>query len=290
MTIAAGRKLNWTNTIFLATAHGLAVGGILWLVFGTFSWWTLGLGLLWLELCSISITAGYHRLFAHRAYRAHAWFRAVVLFFGAASVQNSAIAWSADHRRHHTFTDTGKDPYNAKRGFWWSHMGWVLHKKAPAHVEPSRVKDLESDRLVAFQHCHYVPLAVFSGALLPLGLGFLWGDPIGAILVVGFLRLVVQWHMTFTINSLAHMVGSQPYSTRNTSRDSWLIALISWGEGYHNFHHRFGSDYRNGVRWWQFDPTKWMIWTLEKLGAVWDLRRTSPTVIRRALQEPQGPG
>lgn len=285
-TVAADRKINWTNMIFLSVAHLAAVGAVIWMATGHFYWQTLVLALVYLELCSISITAGYHRLFSHRAYKATAAWRAFLLLFGTASVQNSALEWSEDHRAHHTFTDTDRDPYNAQEGFWWSHVGWVLHDAPPIEGAP-RVTDLENDPLVRWQHKYYIPLAVLMGVIVPGALGMLWGDPIGAILVVGFLRLVVQWHMTFTINSLAHMVGSQPYSTRNSSRDSWIIAIISWGEGYHNFHHRFQADYRNGVRWWQLDPTKWLLFVLEKVGVVSDLRRTPMATIRRALENPR---
>ncbi|MDA1195912.1 MAG: fatty acid desaturase [Planctomycetota bacterium] len=287
-TVAAGRKINWTNTLFIAAAHLVAVGAIVWMATGHFYWQSFVMGLVMLELCSISITAGYHRLFSHRAYKAAPWYRAILLIFGAASVQNSALAWSRDHRRHHTFTDTDLDPYNAKEGFWWSHVLWVLHDAPEDHVAKGpRVTDLEDDPLVRFQHKYYVPIAILFAAVIPMCLGFLWGDPIGALLICGFLRLVVQWHMTFTINSLAHMVGTQPYSTRNTSRDSGLIAFVSWGEGYHNFHHRFQADYRNGVRWWQFDPTKWMLWTLQWVKVVSDLRRTPDATIQRALANPR---
>ncbi len=274
-------RLNWTNTIFLGVAHLAAVAGVLWMVFGRFSWWTLGLAALWMALCSVSITGGYHRLFAHRAYRASAWVRALFLLFGAAGVQNSALLWSGDHRRHHSFTDTDKDPYDATRGFWWAHIGWVFFD-GDRPERDDRVKDLRDDRLVMWQHRFYVPLALLMGALLPMALGFAWGDPIGALLVAGFLRLTLEWHMTFSINSLAHMVGSPRYNPASTARDSWLIALFSWGEGYHSFHHRFQADYRNGYRWFHFDPTKWTVWSLAKLGAARDLRRTPPASIARA--------
>lgn len=274
-------KLNWTNTLFLTFAHLAAVAGVLWMIFGQFSWWTVGFAALWMGVCSMSITAGYHRLFSHRAYKASAWVRAFYLLFGAAGVQNSALLWSGDHRRHHSFTDTDKDPYDARRGFWWSHIGWVFFD-GDRDGDDGRVNDLRSDKLVMFQHNYYVPLAFLMGAILPMCLGFAWGDPIGGLLVVGFVRLVFQWHMTFTINSLAHMVGTRPYNPNSTARDSWIIALVSWGEGYHSFHHRFQADYRNGHRWFHFDPTKWIVWTLSKLGATQDLRRTPSTKIAEA--------
>jgi stearoyl-CoA desaturase (delta-9 desaturase) len=109
--------------------------------------------------------------------------------------------------------------------------------------------------------------------VLPGLLGLLWGDPIGALLVAGFLRLVVQWHATFFVNSLAHCVGHQPYSSRTTARDSFWVALLTLGEGYHNFHHSFPTDYRNGVRWHHFDPTKWLVWSLSRVGLTGGLKR-----------------
>ena len=126
---------------------------------------------------------------------------------------------------------------------------------------------------------------VATSFALPAAIASLWGDAIGGLLVAGPLRLVLQWHATFSVNSFAHMIGSQPYSTKNSARDSALTALITLGEGYHNFHHYFQSDYRNGVRWYQLDPTKWFVWTLSKLGATSDLKRASDQAIRRARRD-----
>lgn len=275
-------RLDLVNLSFIVGAHLLAVLAIVYMAAIHFSWWTIGFGLVWAVFCGVSITAGYHRLFAHSAYSASAWLKAFYLGFGSACVQNSALAWAADHRAHHVHTDSDGDPYNIRRGFWWAHVGWVLF-----HTERSfaRVRNLETDPLVRFQHRHYVPLAIVFGVVLPGAIGSIWGDAIGAMLVGGWLRLVLQWHATFSINSLAHTVGRQPYSQRDSARDSFWIALLTFGEGYHNFHHRFQSDYRNGVRWYHFDPTKWWVWTMARLGLARDLRRV-PAVrieaVRRA--------
>ncbi len=278
----AKRKLDWVNLIFITTAHLMAVFAVVYLALH-FSWWTLGSGFLWFALCGVSITGGYHRLFAHPTYQA-AWpLRAFYLLFGAAAVQNSALKWSADHRLHHARTDTDDDPYNIRRGFWWAHIGWVLFKDNEERELP-RVKDLRDDPLVRFQDKHYVLLAVLGGVVLPVAVGFAWGDPIGALLVAGFLRLVVQWHATFAVNSVAHMLGSQPFSTESSPRDSFWTALLTLGEGYHNFHHRFQLDYRNGIRWYHLDPTKWLVWLLSKVGMTWDLRRTPPKLVLAARQ------
>jgi len=279
-------KLNFTNTVFIASAHLIAAGAIFYLCFVHFSWWSVGVGVLWMALCGLAITGGYHRLFAHPTYKTVWPVRLFYLLFGAASVQNSALKWSSDHREHHAETDHEEDPYNAQRGFWWSHIGWVLYERdTQDEPELERVQDLARDPLVMFQHNQYVWLAVLFSAVIPAALGLLWGDPLGALLCAGFLRLVVQWHATFSINSFAHLIGTQPYSHATSARDSWVTALLTFGEGYHNYHHRFQGDYRNGVRWFHFDPTKWFVWGLAKVGMAKDLRRMPKKAIRRARDE-----
>jgi len=275
------RQIDWVNTIFIGSAHALAVVAIVYMAAVHFSWWTLGLGVLYFAFCGLAITGGYHRHFSHPTYKAIAPLRLFYLLFGAASVQNSALKWSADHRIHHSKVDTTDDPYDITEGFWWAHIGWVLHKREDAAV--GSVKDLESDPLVVWQHKYYVPLAILMAAVVPACLGLLWGDPIGALLCAGFLRLVVQWHVTFSVNSFAHMLGSQPYGDGNSARDSWITAILSLGEGYHNFHHKFQSDYRNGIRWFHFDPTKWFVWSMSKVGVTSDLKRVSREKIQRAV-------
>lgn len=275
-------RIDWINLSFLVTAHLLGLAGIAWMVFGHFSWWTAGLALAYFAACGLGITGGYHRLFSHPTYKANAALKLFYLLFGAASVQNSALKWSADHRLHHRKVDQVEDPYNIRRGFWWAHMGWVLHKTPSPDFR--HVPDLVADKWVMWQHRYYVPLAILFGALVPLGLGFLWGDPIGALLVAGFLRLVVQYHATFAVNSVAHYLGTQPYTDENSARDHFVTAVITLGEGYHNFHHRFQGDYRNGVRWYHLDPTKWFVWSLSRVGVTWDLKRTPGERIAQARE------
>ncbi len=278
------QRLDWTNTVILALFHLLAAFAIVYLAVFKASPWTIGLGVLWLSLTGVAITGGYHRLFAHRTYRARGVLRAFYLLFGAASVQNSALKWAADHRQHHAHCDKPKDPYSIQRGFWWAHIGWVLFKSGTP-VDMGMVQDLNSDPLVRLQHRFYVPLALLMAGAVPAALGLLWGDPIGALLVAGFLRLVVQWHATFCVNSVAHCLGKRPFSRRSSARDSVWTAILTLGEGYHNFHHRFMADYRNGVRWYHFDPTKWFVWTLSRVGLVRNLRRVARDVIERTRLE-----
>lgn len=275
-------QINWVNLLFILSVHLVAVAAIVYMAMVQFSWWSLGLGLLWLGASSMSITGGYHRLFAHNAYKASWPLRAFYLLFGAAGVQNSALKWSADHRIHHSKVDTEKDPYNINKGFWWAHIIWIFYLESD--WEPKGVKDLQADKLVMFQHKYYVPLAIFMGAVVPFCLGLIWGDPIGAMLITGFLRLLLQWHATFSVNSFTHLIGKQPFSVDNSARDSFLAALITLGEGYHNYHHRFQTDYRNGIRWYHFDPTKWFVWSLSHVGLTSELKRTAREKIERARQ------
>lgn len=276
---ALPRRLDWVNISVLALVHLLAVAGAAWLAF-EFHWMTLALAGVWAFASGLSITGGYHRLFAHPTYRGSWPLRAFYLLFGAASVQNSALKWASDHRWHHAQTDRERDPYNIRLGFWWAHLGWVLVKEPPPDL--ANVADLRADPLVRFQHRGYVALAVLMGAALPAGIAALWGDALGGLLVAGCLRLTGIYHATFSINSVAHTIGKRTYDRNASAGDSAITALITLGEGYHNFHHRFPADYRNGIRAWHYDPTKWWIWTADKIRLARDLRRTPADAIARA--------
>jgi stearoyl-CoA desaturase (delta-9 desaturase) len=279
---AKSPALDWKNIGLMTLVHVAAIGGLaLYLPFHGMTWAAAAIGCGLTGLTIFSISAGYHRLFSHRAYDAHPAFRLFLLFFGAGAFQNSALTWSADHRRHHKRTDTDLDPYNAQRGFWYAHMGWVLRKPEPG-IATTPVPDLESDPLVAWQHRHFGWIGIVAGLLVPTLLGLAFGDPLGGFIIGAAVRLLVCYHTTFAINSFAHMIGSQPYGDRTSARDSFLVALLSMGEGYHNFHHTFPADYRNGVRAHHFDPTKWVLRVLELGGVVRNLRRTPVTAILRA--------
>jgi stearoyl-CoA desaturase (Delta-9 desaturase) len=246
-------------------------------------WFTLILG-----ANGMAITCGYHRLLAHSSYEAHPLLKFALLFFGAMALQNSAIVWAAGHRVHHRFIDDDeRDPYCAKKGFWFAHMGWMLRNYPSGQVDLNVVKDLQRDKLVMFQHRHYVPIALAANFGVPVLIGLMIGDVWGSLLIVGFLRLFVSHHVTFFINSLAHMWGSQPYTSENTARDNPVVALLTYGEGYHNFHHLFAHDYRNGVRWWQWDPSKWFIRGMSFIGLARNLKRVPWFKIHRALLDCQ---
>ncbi|WP_104402456.1 acyl-CoA desaturase [Vibrio penaeicida] len=244
--------------------------------------------LVWLvvtfSFCNLSITAGYHRLWAHKAYEAHPIIRVVYALGGAFSLQNSALHWSSDHRVHHRHVDVNdKDPYSAKKGFWFSHIGWMLrHYNKTTYSDYSNCRDLQKDPIIMWQHKYYLLLAIAMNVGVPVLLGLLHGDVWGMLLITGAVRLVLNHHTTFFINSLAHIWGSQPYTDKNTARDNGFLAFLTFGEGYHNYHHIFENDYRNGIHWWQYDPTKWMIRLFSWVGLASKLTRCPPIRIERA--------
>lgn len=231
----------------------------------------------------LSITAGYHRLWAHKSYEAHFLVRLGYALGGALSIQNSIRVWASNHRTHHRYTDdVDQDPYSAKRGLWFSHIGWMLRDWPASQTDFENVKDLDRDPIVRWQHKHYWLLVIVMNVAMPMAVGGLLGDMWGGLLLMGFLRLVICHHTTFFINSLAHFWGRQPYSDRHSARDNGIIALLTYGEGYHNYHHTFQWDYRNGVRWYQFDPSKWLIASLAKLRLASNLKVAAPELIEKS--------
>ena len=214
--------------------------------------------------------------------------RIFYMLFGAQALQNSILIWSSMHRVHHKNVDhPEQDPYSIKRGFWYAHMGWMLRDQPCHKLDFANVQDLQRDPVVMFQHRHYLGIALGMNIGLPLLVGLAVGDPWGVLLVAGLLRLVVNHHFTFLINSAAHMWGRRPYTEENSARDNDLIALFTYGEGYHNYHHLFSWDYRNGIRWWHIDMTKWWISAWSWLGMTYQLRRVPEFRIRRAMIERQ---
>ena len=228
----------------------------------------------------LSITAGYHRLWSHRSYKANLCLRIFFMLFGAAALQNSIMKWSFDHREHHRFVDDKKkDPYAATKGFWYSHFTWMLRKSPKNKNQEKNITDLKRDYIVVFQDKYYSFIAVFMCFILPMLIGVTYGSTMGCLLLSGVLRLVLNHHFTFFINSLAHTWGRQVYSDENTARDNPILSLFTYGEGYHNFHHKYAGDYRNGVRWYDFDPSKWLIYLSSKAGWTRGLKRTPKPVI-----------
>jgi stearoyl-CoA desaturase (delta-9 desaturase) len=270
----------WSTVAGLSLIHLAAAAGVVWIIVNP-SIPTLALAGLFYAAGGISVTAGYHRLFAHRTYRPAAVVRWALLAFGAATFQNSALSWSADHRAHHAETDGSGDPHAVTRGAWHAHMGWLFRRRE-ASADVTRLSDLWAVRSIRLQHQFYPVVAIGLGLVVPTAIAAQWGDPWGGLLVAGFLRAALLLQATFCVNSLAHLIGVRRYDAHASARDSVITALVTFGEGYHSFHHRFPFDYRNGHHWWQYDPSKWLIWTLARLGLASKVRSASAASIARA--------
>lgn len=223
-------------------------------------------------LVGLAVCAGYHRFFSHKTYECSPVVQVLYAVFGAMAVQNSIVAWSAGHRRHHQHVDDDWDPYNIQRGFWWAHILWIFYRE-PHDSDRAYVPDLLKNPVVRWQQRWYKPLMVVGSFGLPALVGALLGDAIAGLLWGGFLRIVVTHHSTFFVNSLAHHVGHRTYDQGVSACDNWGVALLTLGEGYHSFHHKFPADYRNGIRWYHWDPAKWLIALLRLVGLAENLRR-----------------
>ena len=246
-----------------------------WAIFAFFMAWN-----------GLSITVGYHRLWSHRTYQAHPIVKWFFLIGGTLAVQGSVFDWCAGHRLHHRHVDDiYQDPYSAKRGFWFSHIGWMLKNYPSGHYDYKNIPDLKADPVLVAQDKYYALWILLANIGLPALFGWMVGDIAGTLVLAGLLRLVLSHHFTFFINSLCHMFGTRPYTDTNTARDNPILAIFTWGEGYHNYHHFFQYDYRNGVKWWQYDPSKWIIYGLSKIGLTWDLKRVPDVTIQHSQTE-----
>ncbi|KAH9852508.1 delta 9-fatty acid desaturase protein [Lenzites betulinus] len=257
------KELNYLSCAVLTVTPSIAIWGFLNV---PLKWQTAVFSVFYYFFTGLGITAGYHRLWAHRAYNASKPLEYFLAFAGAGAVEGSIKWWSRGHRVHHRYTDTALDPYNARDGFLWSHIGWMLIKPR-RKLGVADVSDLSKNEVVRWQHRWYRSLLLLSGFILPtLVCYFAWNDMLGGFVFAGAARLCFVHHSTFCVNSLAHLLGEAPFDDKHTARDHMITAFCTIGEGYHNFHHQFPMDYRNAIKWYQYDPTKWFIWVCAKLG------------------------
>lgn len=234
---------------------------------------TIIFGLVFYVIAAVSLTGGYHRLFSHRTFQAGPVTRFCILLTSSSVFQGTCLTWARNHRVHHRYMDTDKDPYNAKRGFWWSHMGWAIQQQRPEEMSDIDVSDLTSDPILMHFHNYYGPWAIGSGMILPsLVCGLGWGDYAGGFWLAGVLRIVVFLHCTFLINSLAHYSGDRDYNEHITPVDNVWANILTMGEGYHNFHHSFPYDYRGSEIKSRLDPAKWAVDILNFFGLAINLK------------------
>lgn len=279
-------RVNWGTSSFLIITFFISLIGtpLYFIKYGVEPFLVIFF-LLHFVATGMGITLGYHRLFAHRSFKAKVPVRLATLIFGASAFEDSALDWASDHRDHHKHTDhDDDDPYSISKGFFWAHIGWIFFKLYPREL--NNVNDLRKDKLVMWQHKYHLLIGFTAALVLPAIICYLWRPGwegiLGGLLVVGITKVVAVQHCTFFINSLCHTIGKQPYCSNGSARDSWIMALFTFGEGYHNYHHAFQHDYRNGIKKFHWDPTKWMIFLLSKLGLTSELREVSPEKIMLA--------
>jgi stearoyl-CoA desaturase (Delta-9 desaturase) len=232
----------------------------------------LCVALYWLRIFAIG--AGYHRYFSHRSYSTGRVFQFVLGFLAQSSAQKSILWWAAKHRHHHLHSDTERDVHSPRhKGFLYSHVGWIFARQHDT-VDPMKVADFARyPELMLLHKYELVPPVALGGLCLLLG-GW-------SCLVVGFVwSTLLLYHATFCINSLAHVRGSRRYLTGDDSRNNWLLALLTWGEGWHNNHHAYQGSARQGFRWWEIDPTFYTLRALSWIGIVWDLKTPPEQVMR----------
>ncbi|PBK77537.1 delta 9-fatty acid desaturase protein [Armillaria solidipes] len=271
-------EINWLSFIILTSTP---IMGVIGAYYTSLRWETAIWAVVYYFITGLGITAGYHRLWAHRSYNASVPLQYMLAMAGAGSLEGSIKWWSRGHRAHHRYTDTDLDPYNAHRGFFYSHVGWMLVKprRKPGVAD---VSDLSKSPVVRWQHRHYLTLILTMGFLLPSAIAWLcWGDAKGGFVYAGVLRLVFVHHSTFCVNSLAHWLGETPFDDKHTPKDHMVTAFATIGEGYHNFHHQFPMDYRNAIKWYQYDPTKWFIWSMQKIGLASHLKVFPENEVRK---------
>lgn len=275
--------MNWPVAIFLAICPFIGIiGTCVYVYFYGISFIEPLLLILFWFISGMGITMGYHRLFSHKSFKTNTIIEWILMICGSLALQNTILKWCSDHRKHHNFPEMEKDPYSIKKGFWHAHIGWILEKTPVDNNRIVGVKDLEKKSAVIFQNKYYFHIAVLVGFLIPLLIGFYYERPLGALLWGVFLRITLVHHATFFVNSLCHFVGNRTYDVYSTARDSWIVSLFTFGEGYHNYHHKFPADFRNGVRWFAFDPSKWLISILSLFKLTKDLKRTNEYFILKS--------
>ena len=274
MTIATSEKLPlaWGIITYMATIHLVA---LLALIPSNFSWGALGVAFALYCITEWGITVGFHRLATHRSFETTKPVEYFFIFLGTLACEGGPIDWIGLHRIHHKYSDTASDPHDSNRGFLWSHLGWMLYQN-PADKEVHRyVKDVADDPFYRFCQNFMIPIQVVLGFILLFTGGWSW------VIWGIFVRLVVVFHCTWLVNSATHKFGYQTHESNDNSRNCWWVALLTFGEGWHNNHHAFQYSARHGLEWWEIDITWMIIRSLQILGLVKNVK-LPPTGVKQA--------
>ena len=275
-------QIDWLHTVPYFAMH-LSVISVFWVgVSGV----AVAVAVVALFARVFALTAFYHRFFSHKSFKTTRWFQFLAAFWGSSAAQRGPIWWAAHHRRHHQVSDMPPDAHSpVQHGFWWSHMFWFLTKEN-FKTNTKLVSDLLKFPELRFIDRHdYLAPATLAVAMFGLGVFLNWMWPgLGTnglqMLVWGFLVSTIGlYHVTYCVNSVAHKVGTRPYKTTDDSRNNWLVALLTFGEGWHNNHHRYPASVRQGFFWWQIDFSYYILWMFSKVGLVWELKPVPKHII-----------
>jgi stearoyl-CoA desaturase (delta-9 desaturase) len=285
-----GERLDRLANAAATLLPALGLAGVAWQAWdSTLHWQDLIVFATTMTLAGFGVTVGFHRLFTHRSFKTTGWLRATFAILGSAAVEGPVIEWVAYHRRHHAFSDEAGDPHSPHvghgtgisgtlRGLLHAHLGWVLFSDEPAE-EHRYARDLLDDRTIRFVDKTFI-LWVLAGLAFAFGLGVaLTGTVAGGLtglLWGGAVRIFAVHHITFSINSLCHVFGRRDFATGDESRNLRWLTPLSFGEAWHNNHHAFPTSAAHGLTRWQFDPSKLVIYGLERMGLAWDVVRVSP--------------
>uniref|UniRef100_A0A914KM23 Fatty acid desaturase domain-containing protein n=2 Tax=Meloidogyne TaxID=189290 RepID=A0A914KM23_MELIC len=277
----------WRNVgLYVLLQTGATIG--LYQLFFTAKWLSVAWVIILWMVSGVGITAGPHRLWSHKSYKAKTPLKIILMFMNCVAFQNDVIEWSRDHRCHHKWTDTDADPHNINRGFFFAHMGWLLCKKHPLVREKGAtldMSDLTSEPVLAFQRKYYLPLVFIFCFLLPTATAvFLWGESVWiAFCTAALFRYCLNLHATWFINSAAHTFGYKPYDVAIKATESMLTTLTAWGEGGHNYHHTFPQDYRTSEMLGVFNFSRLFIDFFAKIGWAYDLKTVDEKTIQRQM-------
>ncbi|XP_067138395.1 acyl-CoA desaturase-like [Centruroides vittatus] len=277
-------QIVWRNVIAFVILHLGALYGVYVMNWKTF------IALIVFGYASVlGVTGGAHRLWSHRSYKAKWPVRALLMILQTMAIQNHIYEWSRDHRLHHKYSETDADPHNATRGFFFSHMGWLMVKKHPEVKQKGKtidLSDLLKDPLIVFQRKYYFPLVILVSIVIPTMVPvLLWGENYwNSLFTVFFTRYVLSLHGTWLVNSAAHMWGNRPYDVTINPRESPLVIFTGSGEGFHNFHHTFPWDYCTGEFGWKFNMTAAFIDCMAWLGLVYDRKKVSPEMLKQRIE------
>jgi stearoyl-CoA desaturase (delta-9 desaturase) len=232
-------------------------------------------------LVAFGVTVGYHRMLTHRSFRAHPAVKLLLLILGSMAFEGPAIEWAATHTKHHAHSDREGDPHSPVDGFFHAHLGWIFRD---GDADPNvYCRHLLNDGIVTFVDKTFLLWAILSLAI-PFGIGWLvggWTLALTGLLWGGLVRMFLTHHVTWSVNSVCHTFGKRDFETMDRSRNEWIVGLLAFGEGWHNNHHAFPRSAFHGLRWWQFDVSSYLIWTLEHLGLARDVYRVTPALLKQ---------